>query len=309
MKMSGAYIEEFTEESILNSYKSWKSLIDSQTTNNKATQHQKKMLKDEIFLQDFLNAVLPPINYKSYVDLEFEENDENQNTKQQLPQQQQVVYGLVSNQQSSRNELTAISEKFDSLIIQRRTRKSGLDNIRIQLALQLYDEVIRQISIDCKERALLLLRIRDEAKLTLTSYAILRNVSSDFSTNMSEQSSRGFEELEKKKRQLFDCKEQLTDELLQLKNEMNDKMKEVRRLKDVQNSNLNAQKIAQQKVNQYLRDLIESKKRPTYSRKKSAKPGFGKRSTRRLSMRESASVAMAANAFSFKSPPTTPMIK
>ena len=70
---------------------------------------------------------------------------------------------------------------FDQLIKQRRARKVGLDNIRYQLAFQLFDEIIRESAIDCKERALLLLRIRDEARMTLQSYGILKQVASTLS--------------------------------------------------------------------------------------------------------------------------------
>ena len=43
----------------------------------------------------------------------------------------------------------------------RQARKSGICGIREELYGQTFDELIRQVAIDCPERGLLLMRVRD----------------------------------------------------------------------------------------------------------------------------------------------------
>ena len=44
--------------------------------------------------------------------------------------------------------------------------------IRRELYAQCFDELIRQTTVSCVERGLLLLRIRDEARMTLHAYMV-----------------------------------------------------------------------------------------------------------------------------------------
>lgn len=45
--------------------------------------------------------------------------------------------------------------------------------MREELYAQTFDELIRQITISCAERGLLLLRVRDEARMTVAAYQTL----------------------------------------------------------------------------------------------------------------------------------------
>ncbi len=45
--------------------------------------------------------------------------------------------------------------------------------MREELYAQCFDELIRQITINCAERGLLLLRVRDEARMTISAYETL----------------------------------------------------------------------------------------------------------------------------------------
>jgi len=45
-------------------------------------------------------------------------------------------------------------------------RDSGICPIREELFSQCFDEVIRQITINCAERGYLLVRVRDEVRMT-----------------------------------------------------------------------------------------------------------------------------------------------
>ena len=52
-------------------------------------------------------------------------------------------------------------------------RETGICPIREELFSQCFDELIRQITINCAERGFLLVRVRDEIKMTIAAYQTL----------------------------------------------------------------------------------------------------------------------------------------
>jgi dynein light intermediate chain len=56
------------------------------------------------------------------------------------------------------------------MILDRQAKKTGICGIREELYSQAFDEIIRQVTVDCPERGLLLMRVRDEQKMTLAAY-------------------------------------------------------------------------------------------------------------------------------------------
>ena len=162
MQLSNDLIEDWSPSITQNAAKTWKSSLKS--TNSSLDDKQ----KEDLFLQDFLNSILPPIPTKI-----TKQTDDN-------GIEEQTVYSLVSTKQVRRSELDQMKQTYEALIHQRRAREFGLDSIRYQLSFQLFDELIRQIAIDCKERGLLLLRLRDEAKVRLQAHGILNQVSSTY---------------------------------------------------------------------------------------------------------------------------------
>lgn len=69
---------------------------------------------------------------------------------------------------------------LDDRLTERQARESGICPIRQELFSQCYDELIRQVTIDCPERGLLLMRVRDEAKMTIAAYQTLYQSSVTF---------------------------------------------------------------------------------------------------------------------------------
>ena len=59
----------------------------------------------------------------------------------------ETFYLAVSTENVSRTELQELSQKYVDLIKTRSARKDGLDPIRLELAMQLFDECIRQVFI------------------------------------------------------------------------------------------------------------------------------------------------------------------
>ena len=51
-------------------------------------------------------------------------------------------------------------------------RETGLCPVREELYAQTFDELIREVTINCAERGLLLLRVRDEMRMTIAAYQV-----------------------------------------------------------------------------------------------------------------------------------------
>ena len=64
-------------------------------------------------------------------------------------------------------------------------------------AIYLLDELIRQVTINCAERGLLLLRVRDEIRMTIAAYQTLYESSVAFGMRKALQAEQGKSDMEK----------------------------------------------------------------------------------------------------------------
>ena len=79
----------------------------------------------------------------------------------------------VSEVQASRSQLAELRELLDFKLADARARSSGTCPVRRMIFSMLFDELVRQTVIDCPERGLLLLRIRDQLRMTYDATCIL----------------------------------------------------------------------------------------------------------------------------------------
>lgn len=104
---------------------------------------------------------------------------------------------------------------------QRQARETGICPVRRELFSQCFgasvlsfvrpissssfsDELIRQVAINCAERGLLLLRVRDELQMTLRAYQTLYESSVAFGMRKALMAEQGKSELERKVRRRND---------------------------------------------------------------------------------------------------------
>merc|ERR1711865_418221 len=73
---------------------------------------------------------------------------------------------------------------------------------------QCFDELIRQMGINCPERGLLLLRVRDEIRMTIDAYKTLYESSVTFGVRKQLQAEQGMPELEAQVKELETQKKQ-----------------------------------------------------------------------------------------------------
>ena len=74
--------------------------------------------------------------------------------------------------------------------------------MREELYAQCFDELIRLVTINCAERGLLLLRVRDELRMTIAAYQTLYESSVAFGMRKALQTEQGKAEMEQRIQQL-----------------------------------------------------------------------------------------------------------
>lgn len=102
--------------------------------------------------EDILNSILPPREWT-------EDN--------------QLWVQYVSSTPATASDVVQLQERLDQKLHQRQARETGICPVREELYAQCFDELIRQVTINCAERGLLLLRVRDEIRMTIAAYQTL----------------------------------------------------------------------------------------------------------------------------------------
>jgi len=149
--------------------------------------------------EDILNSILPP---------------------REWTEEGQLWVQYVSSTPATRLDVISLQEQLDQKLQQRQARETGICPIREELYAQCFDEVIRQITINCGERGLLLLRVRDDIRMTIAAYQTLYESSIAFGMRkalMAEQRKRNMEakirELEQQcdegEKQVFNLQEKI----------------------------------------------------------------------------------------------------
>ena len=79
----------------------------------------------------------------------------------------------VSPKPASKQDVSNLVYDFKEALEKRSARLSGICTIREELYSQCFDELIRQITIECAERGFLLVRVRDEMRMNIQAYQSL----------------------------------------------------------------------------------------------------------------------------------------
>jgi len=149
--------------------------------------------------EDILNAILPPREWvetgKHYIQ-------------------------YVSHQEATRVDVARLREMLDQKLMERQARESGICPVREELFSQCFDEIIRQVTLNEPERGLLLLRVRDEIKMTIAAYQTLYQSSVTFAMRKQLQAEHGKAELERKIDELESKKTKLENKVIELKSKI-----------------------------------------------------------------------------------------
>ena len=140
----------------------------------------------------------------------------------------------VSPEPATREKARDLLKALDEKIKERQAREKGICPVREELYSQCFDEIIRQVTIECPERGLLLLRVRDEIKMTIASYQTLYESAILFGIRKQLQAEAGKEELKKRKEELEQRKKKLIEKKLQFENKLKAFDKQIEERKQIE---------------------------------------------------------------------------
>lgn len=123
----------------------------------------------------------------------------------------------VSSTPATRLDVINLQEQLDHQLQARQARETGICPIRQELYSQCFDELIRQITINCAERGLLLLRVRDEARMTISAYETLYESSIAYGVRKALVAEQKKIDLEAKIKELSAAKRELQQQVENLK--------------------------------------------------------------------------------------------
>ncbi len=148
-------------------------------------------------LEEILNSIIPPREYK--------END--------------VEYiQYASKEPSTRPGVLKLQGDLDAKLVERQAREVGICPVREDLYTQAFDEIIRQVALAQPERGLLLLRVRDENRMTMDAYKTLYDSSVTFGIRKQLQAEHGMSLLEEQLKELEGKKSTLETKMKELVN-------------------------------------------------------------------------------------------
>lgn len=146
--------------------------------------------------EDILNSILPPREWDELGQLWVQK---------------------VSSTPATRLDVINLQEQLDQMLQKRQARETGICPVRRELYSQCFDELIRQVTISCQERGLLLLRVRDEIRMSIAAYQTLYESSVAFGMRKALQAEQGKTDMENKIKDLEEEKRQLDQSVLELK--------------------------------------------------------------------------------------------
>jgi dynein light intermediate chain len=126
----------------------------------------------------------------------------------------------VSKEPATRLDVIALQEQLDKKLSERKARETGICPVREELYGQCLDELIRQVTLDGPERGLLLMRTRDEIRMTIDAYKTLFGSSVTFGIKKQLRAEQGIPELENQVSDLEAQKSQLELEVYELRSKL-----------------------------------------------------------------------------------------
>lgn len=210
--------------------------------NNSGTSKQKKgekkpAEKSTTQTEDILNSILPP---------------------REWAEDGQLWVQYVSSTPATRLDVITLQEKLDSQLQARKARETGICPVREELYSQCFDELIRQITINCAERGLLLLRVRDEARMTVSAYETLYESSIAYGIRKALMAEQRKSELDAKIRSLDETKADLQKQIDNLKSSMDAAQERATARRDA-DERAHAEEVERiTKTNEQLKTSLES---------------------------------------------------
>ena len=194
---------------------------------------------DDTKTEDILNSILPPREY----------------TKDK----KQLYVETVLTTPATRADVIQLEKDLGKQLKKRGAKEVGLCSIREDLYSQCFDELIRQITINCSHRGLLLVRVRDELRMNIQCYQNLYESAMAYGIRRTLAS-------ETYKQNLNNESMQIESEIEDLEKEIETLEKEIDSIEENDNNNLQKEQVSHLedvanlcKKNQRLKEELEKK--------------------------------------------------
>ena len=119
-----------------------------------------------------------------------------------------------------------LQDELEKKLQERQARETGMCPIREELYAQCFDELIRQITINCAERGFLLVRVRDEIKMTIQAYQTLYESSIAYGMRKALMAEQSKNDMNSSIKTLEETNEEQTKEIKKLEQEIADKIRQ-----------------------------------------------------------------------------------
>lgn len=131
----------------------------------------------------------------------------------------------VSPKPATQVDVITLERELDNLIATKMVRETGICSKREELYAQCFDELIRQITINCAERGFLLVRVRDEQKMNIQAYQTLYESSIAYGMRKALMAEQYKSDMEAKIKSLEKECDDLDQEIIQREQEIEDMIK------------------------------------------------------------------------------------
>lgn len=187
-------------------------------------------------LEEYLNYILPPRQWS-----------ENEKDFIEYP----------SSLQSSRQDVIILKEKLEAKLLERHAKDLGTCPVKEELYSQCFDEIIRQIAIKCPERGLLLMRVRDEIKMTIGAYQTLYKNSVIFGSRKQLESEEGKTEVFEKIKELEQKKINLENKKIRVLKTKDALIRKYEEQRSVDQAKRTVEREFWDKQNEHLDDFLK----------------------------------------------------
>jgi len=185
---------------------------------------------------DILNSILPP---------------------REWTEDGQLWVQYVSSNPATRLDVVNLQENLDHQLKARQARETGICPVRQELYSQAFDELIRQITINCAERGLLLLRVRDEARMTIAAYETLYESSIAYGIRKALMAEHRRMELESKLKDLTNVKKELLTQVQSLQSSIDSTSVRTQEKREADEKNHLEEVERIQRTNEQLKTTLE----------------------------------------------------
>eukprot|EP01062_Namystynia_karyoxenos_P027047 TRINITY_DN20847_c0_g1_i1.p1 TRINITY_DN20847_c0_g1~~TRINITY_DN20847_c0_g1_i1.p1 ORF type:complete len:292 (+),score=127.82 TRINITY_DN20847_c0_g1_i1:82-876(+) len=174
----------------------------------------------------------------------------------------------VSSRPATRFDVRDLTEIFEYRLRDSKARESGICPVRSAIYAMCFDELIRQVAVDCAERGLVLLRIRDELRMTSEAYKTLYEASVGFGKKKAVEAEKGKQEMIDRIDQLSQQKQEYVREVKCLQAKLRAMERSCQEQRDAEQKKYSAELQFLQQTNkrlkkqeQHVRDLQEEERR------------------------------------------------